>query len=146
MNNRKRKEFSTKTREQALERCKDANGVPRCEGKIAIEGTRKKQRCNADLHLAPKRFDHIHRDVDGGDNSLRNCAVLCVPCHDAKTGNEKREHEKANRARRAHTGTRKPESRPIPQRQKPEKPAGKVYKHTKTPDKLAHLPRRSFGR
>jgi 5-methylcytosine-specific restriction endonuclease McrA len=146
MRETRRKEFSAKTREQALARCRDAAGVPRCEGKLAVEGTRKKRRCNADLSAQPKRFDHIHRDVDGGGATLSNCAVLCVPCHADKTGGEKREHEKAIRARRAHTGTQKPTSRHIPQRPKVEAPKGKQYKLTTTPEKLAALPRRSFFR
>lgn len=90
-----RREFSAKTREQAFEHCKDADGVPRCEG------------CGADLRGKRKRFDHIKRDVDGGDNSVANCQVLCeAVCDKQKTGREQREHLKAVRARRAHDGTK----------------------------------------
>jgi hypothetical protein len=132
--NGKRKEFSAKTREQALERCKDAAGVPRCEG------------CGADLRNKRKRFDHIKRDVDGGDNSLANCQVLCEElCDKQKTGREHREHLKAVRARRAHDGTKKPPKKPLRSRNYFLVVVHKPHA-TATPEKLAHLPRRRLFR
>lgn len=69
-----RLEFTKKTMREAYER---AEGL--CEG-IRPDG----ERC-CFLVDRRKHFDHIIPAALGGDNSLQNCAVLCVPCHDAKT-------------------------------------------------------------
>ncbi len=70
-----RTEFSKKTLREAYQRAGFL-----CEG-IKPDGTR----CNFNLLHRTKHFDHIIPDALGGDNSLTNCAVLCVPCHKAKT-------------------------------------------------------------
>jgi 5-methylcytosine-specific restriction protein A len=63
-----RQEFTTKTRREALERCKG-----HCEG------------CGATLWQKARIFDHIIPCAFGGTNSLENCQVLCTTCDDAKT-------------------------------------------------------------
>lgn len=63
-----RLEFSTKTRREAWARCKHA-----CE------------KCGINLEQKPREYDHIIPANDGGDNSLGNCKVLCIPCHAEKT-------------------------------------------------------------
>ena len=70
-----RKEFSRKTRDEAHVR---SEGL--CEGLLS-DGAR----CNANLKHKPYHFDHIIPDAIGGDNSLINCQVLCVSCHNEKT-------------------------------------------------------------
>lgn len=51
-----------------------------CEG-ILPDGSK----CSTNLWQKMRHFDHIIPDALGGDNSLTNCAVLCLPCHGAKT-------------------------------------------------------------
>lgn len=70
-----RREFSAQTKREAWER---SEGL--CEG-IRPDG----ERCCANLRHKPYHFDHIIPDAIGHDNSLQNCAVLCVPCHEHKT-------------------------------------------------------------
>lgn len=77
-----RKEFSIKTKKAAFARC-CVDGVPRCEGFIAPEGLL--HRCSADLRSRPFHYDHDDADFYSKDNSLKNCVVLCVPCHLEKT-------------------------------------------------------------
>ena len=83
-----RREFSARTREQAWER---ANGF--CEG--IVDG----KRCNAPLHLpgASFHYDHIDPDWFSKNRELENCQLLCVPCHKAKTGVDKKNISKSKR-------------------------------------------------
>lgn len=69
-----RREFTKQTMREAYER---SEGL--CEG-ILSSG----ERCCAEV-THKKHFDHIIPDALGGDNSLTNCAVLCLPCHGSKT-------------------------------------------------------------
>jgi 5-methylcytosine-specific restriction protein A len=63
-----RREFSGKTKRAAFQR---ANG--HCE------------QCGIDLRCKPLHFDHeIAADL-GGEATLQNARVLCVPCHKEKT-------------------------------------------------------------
>lgn len=93
-----RTEFSKKTMGQAYER---SEGL--CEG-ILPSG----ERCCFPVDRK-KHFDHVIPDALGGDNSLTNCAVLCLPCH----GNKTRKIDvpmiaKAKRNFNTHRGIRKP--------------------------------------
>jgi len=66
--------FTKPTMREALKR---AEGL--CEGVLPTG-----ERCCFPVDRK-KHFDHIVPAALGGDNSLQNCAVLCIPCHDAKT-------------------------------------------------------------
>lgn len=70
-----RREFNKRTMREAFERSEGC-----CEGLLASG-----ERCNANLKHKPYHFDHIIPDAIGGDNSLTNCAVLCIECHKDKT-------------------------------------------------------------
>lgn len=59
-----RSEFSAPTKRTAYDR---AGG--RCEG------------CGAGLRDAEAHYHHILEARLGGDNSLANCWVVCIPCH-----------------------------------------------------------------
>lgn len=72
-----RVEFTNATKRDAFMR---AQG--RCEGLLP-----NKQRCNVKLRSGSVHYDHITPTWLSGDNSLENCAVLCLPCHRHKTGN-----------------------------------------------------------
>lgn len=74
-----RKEFTKKTRKLALER----SGM-RCEAVGKWYHLDEGKRCNADLSYGVE-FDHIVADSIGGDNSLENCAAVCIKCHRIKT-------------------------------------------------------------
>lgn len=88
-----RLEFSTKTKREALTRCKGF-----CEGKG----------CGVSLWQKFRIFDHIIPCAFGGDNSLDNCQVLCTTCDDEKT--DKKDIPtiaKAKRVSDKHNGIRK---------------------------------------
>ena len=94
-----RREFSGKTKRAAFHR---ANG--HCE------------QCGIDLHCKPMHFDHALAADLGGEPTLENCRLTCIPCHQKKTG----EHDmpliaKGRRLRDRNMGIRKPR-RTIPGR------------------------------
>jgi hypothetical protein len=74
-----RREFTKPTRREALKR----SGL-RCEGIGQWYGHPAGHRCNADLGEGVQ-FDHIDLDANSKDNSLENCAAVCIPCHRFKT-------------------------------------------------------------
>jgi len=91
-------EFTKQTMRDALER---AEGL--CEGLLSSG-----ERCNGALSIGKYHFDHVIPAAIGGDNSLANCAVLCLPCHMEKT--TKRDIPviaKAKRVSDRHRGIRK---------------------------------------
>jgi 5-methylcytosine-specific restriction endonuclease McrA len=93
-----RAEFSKKTMREAYER---SEGL--CEG-LRPSG----ERCCAPVDHK-KHFDHVVPDALGGDTSLINCAVLCVPCHKAKTSKiDVPMIAKAKRNYDKHRGIKKP--------------------------------------
>lgn len=65
-----RREFSAKTKLAAWERCGG-----KCEG------------ADCGVKLTPGRFHYDHEipDAMGGEPTLENCTVLCLPCHALKT-------------------------------------------------------------
>lgn len=76
-----RREFSTKTRKQALQR-----SGKRCEASGPIYGLPTGMRCTADLSLGVE-YDHFILDANSKDNSLENCRAVCPKCHRFKTSN-----------------------------------------------------------
>jgi hypothetical protein len=76
-----RREFSTKTRKEALKR-----SSKRCEASGSWYGLPEGQRCTADLSLGVE-YDHYILDANSHDNSLENCRAVCPKCHGWKTRN-----------------------------------------------------------
>lgn len=74
-----RAEFSKKTKRQALERSQ-----MRCEAIGAMYGLDEGIRCTMPLSHGVN-FDHIILDANSKDNSLENCAAVCLRCHGWKT-------------------------------------------------------------
>jgi hypothetical protein len=74
-----RNEFTKATKRLAL-----ARSEGRCEAVGAWYNLEPGCRCNATLS-AGVEFDHIDLDANSHDNSLENCAAVCVPCHKFKT-------------------------------------------------------------
>lgn len=74
-----RAEFSKKTKRQALERSQ-----MKCEAIGAFYGLDNGVRCGASLAFGVE-FDHVVLAANGGDNSLENCAAVCIRCHRYKT-------------------------------------------------------------
>jgi len=86
-----RTEFSKKIRAQAFLRCKGF-----CEG------------CNAHLKVGEGEYDHRIPDALGGEATLDNCQVLCVPCHrgvGAKTAQDVKTIAKVKRIQMKHNGS-----------------------------------------
>lgn len=76
-----RKEFSTKTRKEALKR----SGMC-CEAEGAWYGLPHGQRCSTGLS-AGVEYDHHILEANSHDNSLENCRAVCPKCHAWKTAN-----------------------------------------------------------
>lgn len=74
-----RREFTKPTMREALRR-----SGKRCEGLGTMYGLPAGLRCNADLAYGVQ-FDHIILDANSKDNSLENCAAVCIKCHKWKT-------------------------------------------------------------
>ena len=74
-----RAEFSKQTRRDALDR-----SLGFCEASGAFYGLPANKRCNMPLHKGVE-FDHVILEANSHDNSLSNCAAVCIPCHEFKT-------------------------------------------------------------
>lgn len=72
-------EFTKPVKRLALER-----SGKRCEAVGALYGLPAGHRCNADLGYGVE-FDHIVLEANSKDNSLENCAAVCMRCHRFKT-------------------------------------------------------------
>lgn len=76
-----RAEFKRPTKRAALQR----SGLL-CEAVGSMYGLDEGRRCNASLGYGVE-FDHVILDANSKDNSLENCAAVCVKCHKWKTAN-----------------------------------------------------------
>lgn len=76
-----RKEFTTKTRKEALKR---SGGI--CEAVGDWYGLPAGERCRNDLSYGVQ-YDHMILDANSKDNSLDNCRAVCPKCHGWKTAN-----------------------------------------------------------
>lgn len=74
-----RREFTGKTRKAALKRSN-----MRCEAVGEWYGLGPGQRCHAGLAHGVE-YDHIILDANSHDNSLENCAAVCIKCHRYKS-------------------------------------------------------------
>lgn len=116
-----RKEFSKATMRLAMKR----SGT-RCEAVGAMYGLEPGCRCNADLAKGVE-FDHIVLDANSKDNSLENCAAVCIKCHRWKTAKHDipmaaRTVRMQDAANHIKTKPAKPlRSAPFPKRDKPKK-------------------------
>lgn len=88
-----RREFPNKVKKAAYQR---ANGY--CEI------------CGAVLTVGKFRYDHRLPDALGGEPTLENCVVQCLPCDKPKTAADVTRIRKADRQRYRHLGIR-PKSR-----------------------------------
>lgn len=111
-----RREFTKTTKREALKR----SGML-CEAVGTMYGLAAGKRCNAPLGHGVE-YDHIVLDANSKDNSLENCAAVCIKCHRHKTTKHDipmaaktvRMQDKANGIRR--------QSASIPKRPKSPKP------------------------
>jgi len=74
-----RREFTKQTKRDALRRSEQ-----HCEAVGFMYGLDVGKRCNAPLAYGVE-FDHVILDANSKDNSLENCAAVCVKCHKHKT-------------------------------------------------------------
>lgn len=65
-----RREFSKQTKRDAF---------------LRAEGKCERKECGARLTLGKFAYDHVIPDGLGGEPTLENCEVLCLPCHKDKT-------------------------------------------------------------
>src|SRR5262245_6198538 len=98
-----RNEFSKATKREALRR---SGG--KCEAIGSWYGLPAGEYCNAPLAKGVE-FDHIVLDANSKNNSLNNCAAVCIRCHKFKTA----KHDipvaaKTLRQQDRHLGIRKP--------------------------------------
>lgn len=113
-----RKEFTAKTRKAALLRSGKV-----CEARGAMYGLQAGTRCINNLSLGVE-YDHIILDANSKDNSLENCAAICIKCHRHKT----QHHDTPTAAKTVAQSLMGMKTRPkvkIASPPKPEKPAGK---------------------
>jgi 5-methylcytosine-specific restriction endonuclease McrA len=99
-----RKEFSAKTRKFAIEAATDKDGITWCAiCELPIRGGAE---CD---HITPDAFacDLLGYEI----NDIRNCQVLCVKCHKAKTKQDVKAISKADRIRKKHLGIIRPNSK-----------------------------------
>ena len=115
-----RKEFTSKTRKAALKRSN-----MRCEAVGEWYGLGPSQRCHAGLAHGIE-YDHIILDANSHDNSLENCAAVCIRCHRYKTAH----HDTPTAAKtvaQSLMGMKTRAKAKIPSPPKPEKPAPKQH-------------------
>ena len=96
-----RREFSAKTRKFAIAAATDKDGVIWCAVcELPIRGGAE---CD---HIVPDAFacDLLGYEI----NDIRNCQVLCMKCHRAKTKQDVKAISKADRLRKKHTGVIRP--------------------------------------
>lgn len=74
-----RNEFQKATKRLALKR---SGGF--CEAWGSMYGLERGVKCGAPLSRGVQ-FDHIILDANSHDNSLENCAAVCLVCHGIKT-------------------------------------------------------------
>lgn len=74
-----RAEFSKATKRAALKRSGKL-----CEAVGTPYGREPGKRCGWPLSFGVE-FDHINLEANSHDNSLENCAAVCIPCHRYKT-------------------------------------------------------------
>ena len=70
-----RAEFGKPTKREALRR---SSGL--CEAVGVMYGLEPGRRCNAPLAYGVE-FDHVILQANSHDNSLSNCAAVCLKCH-----------------------------------------------------------------
>ena len=101
-----RKEFSRNTKRDALKRAKN-----QCEAVGSWYGLHPGERCEASLGHGVE-FDHIILEANSHDNSLENCAAVCIPCHRIKSAkHDTPTAAKTVRQRDKHQGIRTKTSR-----------------------------------
>lgn len=104
-----RREFSRETKREAL-----ARSGKKCEATGPWYGKEDGERCCADLAYGVE-FDHIDMDANSRDNSLSNCAAICIRCHRWKTANHDIPiNAKVKRVRDKFDGIRTTTKRPMP--------------------------------
>lgn len=104
-----RADFSKSTKREALKRSK-----MKCEAVGKMYGLERGQRCNSPLGFGVE-FDHIVLDANSKDDSLENCASVCIRCHRWKTA----KHDipmaaKTVRMQDKNSGIKKPSTFPKP--------------------------------
>ncbi len=97
-----RRRFSRAVMQIAWARCKDAAGIPRCQG------------CTACLAPGKYVYDHVDPWELSHDSSLDNCQLLCAACDDVKTPLDLSDIARSNRVRDRHSGARARARHPMP--------------------------------
>jgi hypothetical protein len=115
-----RKEFTSKTRKQALARSGKV-----CEASGDWYGLPAGQRCTRDLGYGVE-YDHYILDANSKDNSLDNCRAVCPKCHAWKTAHRDTPTA-AKTVAQSLMGMKTRPKQSIASPPKPEKPAPKAH-------------------
>lgn len=103
-----RREFGKAARREMMKR---SGG--QCEAEGPLFGLPPGVRCTANLAYG-LRFEHLHPDRAGGNNTVENGAAVCPSCERWKAANhDQKVTSKARRVEEKRTGVRKT-SRPLP--------------------------------
>jgi hypothetical protein len=113
-----RKEFTAKTRKAALLRSGKV-----CEALGKMYGLPSGTRCANDLSFGVE-YDHIVLDANSHDNSLENCAAVCIKCHRHKSATHDTPTA-AKTVRQVFMGMKTKVKAKIPSAPKPDRPAPK---------------------
>ena len=93
-----RKEFTKQTKRNALDR-----SCGHCEAVGILYGLKANKRCDFPFGIGVQ-YDHVNA-IRHDDNSLKNCAAVCVKCHAFKTAKiDIPKHAKVKRTNDKHNG------------------------------------------
>lgn len=84
------------------------------KGIVALRAGGRCEGCGIKLRFGEGHYDHKQADGLGGEPTVENCQLLCVPCHKVKTDEDVRIMRKADRQRKVAEGRKARKGPPMP--------------------------------